>query len=63
MPLLIKSSKQIKAAGNKPKIIEEFVGRVNSQSDKISIAKMQSPAGWEEPGQTPDARARSGPDL
>ncbi len=44
----------IKAAGNKPKIIEEFVGRVNSQTTDTSIARMRSPSGWIEPGQTPE---------
>jgi quercetin dioxygenase-like cupin family protein len=44
----------IESAGNKPKIIEEFIGKVNSLSDKISIAKMTSPPGWVEPGQTPE---------
>lgn len=44
----------IEAAGNKPKIIQEFFGRVNSKSENISIAKMSSPSGWEEPGQTPE---------
>jgi mannose-6-phosphate isomerase-like protein (cupin superfamily) len=43
----------IAAAGNKPKIIEEFIGRVNSGTDDLSIAKMTSPAGWIEPGQKP----------
>ena len=54
MPKLIKSPSVVEAAGNKPKIIEEFIGRVNSSTEKISIAKMTSPAGWEEPGQTPE---------
>lgn len=54
MPTLIKSPTQIKAAGNKPKIIDEFIGRVNSNTTAISIARMQSPAGWVEPGQTPE---------
>lgn len=54
MPELIKSPSVIKAAGNKPKIIEEFVGRVNSNDENVSIARMKSPAGWEEPGQTPE---------
>lgn len=54
MPKLISTPKIIEAAGNKPKIIREFFGRVNSSTDKISIAKMTSPAGWEEPGQTPE---------
>jgi quercetin dioxygenase-like cupin family protein len=44
----------IKAAGNKPKVIEEFVGRVNSQTAQVSIARMNSPSGWIEPGQTPE---------
>lgn len=43
----------IEAAGNKPKLIEEFFGRVNSQTDEVSIARMTSPGGWVEPGQTP----------
>lgn len=44
----------IKAAGNKEKIIEEFFGRVNSNTPEVSIARMKSPEGWEEPGQTPE---------
>jgi quercetin dioxygenase-like cupin family protein len=44
----------IPAAGEPPKIIEEFIGRVNSASHAISIAKMTSPTGWREPGQTPE---------
>jgi mannose-6-phosphate isomerase-like protein (cupin superfamily) len=44
----------IKACGNKPKIIEEFIGRINSKTEELSIAKMKSPAGWVEPGQTPE---------
>jgi len=51
---LIQSPKLIKAAGNMPKAINEFFGRVNSQTSEISIAHMKSPAGWEEPGQTPE---------
>ncbi len=51
---IIKNPTQIKAAGNKPKIIKEFIGRVNSQTSAASIAHMQSPAGWIEPGQTPE---------
>ena len=54
MPTLITSPKIIEAAGNKPKIIREFIGRVNSSNENISIAKMTSPEGWEEPGQTPE---------
>ncbi len=44
----------VQAAGNKPKTIEEFIGRVNTGTDAVSIARMKSPAGWEEPGQTPE---------
>lgn len=44
----------IEAAGNRPKRIEEFVGRVNSGDTTLSIARMKSPAGWIEPGQTPE---------
>lgn len=54
MPIIIKSPTIIKAAGNKPKIIEEFFGKVNSQTSEISIAKMTSPQGWIEPGQRPE---------
>lgn len=50
----IKSPSVIEAAGNKPKIIEEFIGRVNSETAGVSIARMQSPGGWLEPGQTPE---------
>jgi mannose-6-phosphate isomerase-like protein (cupin superfamily) len=44
----------VEAAGNKKKIIEEFFGRVNTQDEKVSIARMKSPPGWIEPGQTPE---------
>jgi mannose-6-phosphate isomerase-like protein (cupin superfamily) len=54
MPTLITSPTIIEAAGNKPKIIREFIGRVNSATQKVSIARMTSPEGWEEPGQTPE---------
>ena len=54
MPIKIESPSVITAAGNKPKIIEEFVGNVNSKTNSISIAKMKSPAGWIEPGQKPE---------
>ena len=53
MPRLIEQPARIVAAGNKPKLIEEFVGRVNSQHDELSVAKMKSPGGWVEPGQRP----------
>src|SRR5689334_1701658 len=54
MPTFIASPTQITAAGNKPKIIQEFVGRVNSRTEALSIAHMRSPTGWVEPGQTPE---------
>lgn len=54
MPRFIKSPTLIKAAGNKEKIIEEYFGRVNSQDKTLSIARMKSPQGWEEPGQCPE---------
>ena len=44
----------VQAAGNKPKIIEEYIGRVNSKTEGISVARMKSPSGWVEPGQTPE---------
>lgn len=50
----VKKPSIVKAAGNKPKIIEEYFGRVNSATEAVSIARMQSPAGWLEPGQTPE---------
>lgn len=54
MPTLISHPTIIQAAGNKPKRIEEFVGRVNSSTQSLSIARMTSPGGWVEPGQTPE---------
>jgi mannose-6-phosphate isomerase-like protein (cupin superfamily) len=54
MPTLIEKPSVIAAAGNKPKIIEEFIGRVSSRTDALSVARMQSPSGWVEPGQTPE---------
>ena len=54
MPTLVHTPTIIEAAGNKPKIIEEYVGRVNTDTVAVSIARMKSPGGWEEPGQTPE---------
>ena len=54
MATLIPRPAVVQAAGNKPKLIEEFVGRVNSRTDAVSIARMKSPPGWVEPGQTPE---------
>jgi quercetin dioxygenase-like cupin family protein len=54
MPRLIEAPSVIQAAGNKPKRIEEYAGRVNSAHQSVSVARMQSPQGWEEPGQRPE---------
>ncbi len=54
MAQLIRQPTRIAAAGNKPKLIDEFIGRVNSGTPEVSIARMQSPSGWQEPGQTPE---------
>lgn len=54
MPELFATPTVIEAAGNKPKLIEEFAGRVNSRSQNVSVARMKSPGGWVEPGQTPE---------
>jgi mannose-6-phosphate isomerase-like protein (cupin superfamily) len=53
MARLIEKPTIVQAAGNKPKVIEEFIGRVNSATAGVSIARMKSPGGWIEPGQTP----------
>ncbi|MFY9909168.1 MAG: cupin [Candidatus Sulfotelmatobacter sp.] len=53
MPTLIAKPSRIQSAGNKPKLIDEYVGRVNSQTTSASVAHMRSPEGWIEPGQTP----------
>lgn len=54
MPVHVRAPTVIPAAGNKPKRIEEFFGRVNTGTAATSIARMRSPAGWQEPGQTPE---------
>lgn len=54
MPRLIETPTVIQATGNKPKTIEEYAGRVNSGHESVSIARMVSPEGWEEPGQRPE---------
>ena len=54
MPTHLTQPTIVKAAGNKPKVIEEYVGRVNSKTDAVSVARMKSPSGWVEPGQTPE---------
>jgi mannose-6-phosphate isomerase-like protein (cupin superfamily) len=54
MPRLIKRPTRVEAAGNKPKLIDEFIGAVNSGHAAVSVARMTSPSGWLEPGQRPD---------
>jgi mannose-6-phosphate isomerase-like protein (cupin superfamily) len=54
MPQLIEKPTRIEAAGNKPKLIDEYIGRVNSKTETASIAHMRSPSGWIEPGQRPE---------
>ena len=54
MATLVERPTVIESAGNKPKLIEEFVGRVNTQTSAVSVARMRSPGGWVEPGQTPE---------
>ncbi len=54
MPTLIAQPTRIQSAGNKPKLIDEYIGRVNSQTSGASVAHMRSPGGWKEPGQTPE---------
>lgn len=53
-PILIAEPTRIAPAGNKPKLIDEYIGRVNSQTGEASVAHMHSPSGWVEPGQTPE---------
>jgi ethanolamine utilization protein EutQ len=54
MPTPISQPTRVEAAGNKPKLIDEYIGRVNSSTPGVSVAHMRSPDGWLEPGQTPD---------
>ena len=54
MPTLISRPTRIQAAGNKPKLIDEYIGRINSKTQAASVAHMRSPQGWVEPGQTPE---------
>ncbi len=54
MPTFIEKPTTFTALGDKPKIIDEYVGRVTSRTEAVSIARMKSPPGWTEPGQTPD---------
>jgi ethanolamine utilization protein EutQ (cupin superfamily) len=54
MPTLIARPSRVQAAGTKPKLIDEYVGRLNTGQTDLSVAHMKSPAGWVEPGQAPD---------
>ena len=54
VPILISSPTRVEAAGNKPKRIDEYIGRVNTGHQAVSVAHMHSPGGWVEPGQTPE---------
>jgi mannose-6-phosphate isomerase-like protein (cupin superfamily) len=54
MPQLIENPSRVEAAGTKPKLIDEYVGRVNTTEERLSVARMRSPEGWVEPGQRPD---------
>jgi mannose-6-phosphate isomerase-like protein (cupin superfamily) len=54
MPTLLTQPTRIQSAGNKPKLIDEYIGRVNSQTSGVSVAHMRSPEGWTEPGQKPE---------
>jgi ethanolamine utilization protein EutQ len=54
MPTLVAEPTRIQAAGNKPKLIDEYIGRVTTKTKALSVAHMRSPQGWEEPGQTPE---------
>ena len=53
-PVLVSKPARVAAAGTKPKLIDEYVGRVNTETQGLSVAHMRSPGGWVEPGQTPD---------
>jgi len=54
IPVLLSKPARVTSAGNKPKLIDEYIGRVNSETKEVSVAHMRSPGGWIEPGQTPD---------
>lgn len=53
-PTVIAQPTRVQAAGNKPKLIDEYIGRLNSKTSEVSVAHMRSPGGWQEPGQTPE---------
>ena len=54
MPVLVPAPARITAAGNKPKLIDEYIGRINVGESRLSVAHMRSPGGWAEPGQRPE---------
>jgi ethanolamine utilization protein EutQ len=54
MPTLVAQPTRVSGAGTKPKLIDEYIGRVNTKTAGLSVAHMRSPQGWEEPGQTPE---------
>ena len=54
MPTLVAQPTRVSAAGTKPKLIDEYIGRINTKTADVSVAHMRSPQGWEEPGQTPE---------
>jgi len=54
LPTFIAQPTRIQAAGNKPKLIDEYIGHVNSSTSDLSVAHMRSPGGWQEPGQAPE---------
>src|SRR5688500_2387863 len=54
MPQLIEAPVRVEAAGEPPKLIDEFAGRVSNSEERVSVARMRSPAGWSEPGQRPE---------
>jgi mannose-6-phosphate isomerase-like protein (cupin superfamily) len=54
MPELIEAPVRVEAAGEPPKLIDEFAGRASNGEDRVSVARMRSPAGWQEPGQRPE---------
>jgi ethanolamine utilization protein EutQ (cupin superfamily) len=54
VPVLIESPARVEAAGSRPKLIDEYVGRVNTGEERVSVAHMRSPEGWVEPGQRPE---------
>ncbi len=54
MPILVSHPSYVQAAGNKLKVIEEYVGRIRTGDQDVSVARMRSPPGWVEPGQTPE---------